>query len=206
MKRLIFILVLGVIFMTGCAGRDGTVNEVKEPEKNPQVTVEMENGGTFTIELYPAKAPNTVYSFLSLADSGFYEGLIFHRVIAGTIIQGGDPEGTGRGGPGYTIKGEMPSNGYKSNDLKHVRGAVSMARRDGDYNSAGSQFFVMGKDYSGWDGDYTVFGMVIDGMDVVDGIMNTRTDGGDRPRREQKISKMTVETFGEIYPEPEVLR
>lgn len=199
-KAIIFILVLGVVLMTGCS------NGVKVPEKNPQVTVEMEDGGIFVIELNPAKAPNTVNNFLSLAGSGFYNGVIFHRVIKDLIIQGGDPDGTGYGGPGYTIKGEMPNNGYENNDLKHVRGAISMARSPNSYDSAGSQFFILGSDYSSWDGDYTVFGMVIEGMDVVDTIMNTRTRDDDSPRKEQKIKSMTVETFGEKYPEPKVIK
>lgn len=211
MKRLAFLFILGVILMTGCAkpandaGSDAETT-ANTNANNPQVTVEMEGGGTFIIELYPDKAPNTVNNFLSLAGSGYYDGVIFHRVIAGLIIQGGDPEGTGMGGPGYNIKGEMSNNGYKANDLKHVRGVISMARRGGDYDSAGSQFFIMGTEYQSWDGEYTAFGMVIDGMDTVDGVMSTRVDGNDRPRREQKISKMTVETFGETYPEPDVIR
>ena len=194
--------------MTGCAGNTNNANSADSaaaPEKNPQVTVEMEGGGKFVIELYPDKAPNTVYNFLSLAGSGFYDGVIFHRVIKGLIIQGGDPEGTGYGGPGYSIKGEVSGNGYENNDLKHVRGVISMARSN-SYDSAGSQFFIMGSEYPRWDGEYAAFGMVIDGMDTVDKIMDTRTDSNDRPRKEQKIKSMTVETFGETYPEPKVIK
>ena len=168
---------------------------------NPIVTFEMENGGIIKAELYPEIAPNTVNNFISLINNGFYDGLIFHRVIKGFMIQGGDPEGTGMGGPGYGIKGEFASNGFK-NDLAHEEGVLSMARSMMP-NSAGSQFFIMHKDSPHLDGDYAAFGKVSDGMDVVDKIAESKTDRSDRPVDEVKIKKVTVDTFGEDYPEPE---
>ena len=168
---------------------------------NPIVTFTMENGKTFKAELYPDKAPETVNNFLSLIKKGFYDGLIFHRVIAGFMIQGGDPKGTGTGGPGYHIKGEFAHNGFKQNDLSHKRGVLSMARAM-DPNSAGSQFFVMHEDGTFLDGDYAAFGFVFEGMETVDEIATTKTDWGDRPYEEQKLKSITAETFGVEYPEP----
>ncbi|MBE5744604.1 MAG: peptidylprolyl isomerase [Clostridiales bacterium] len=168
---------------------------------NPIVTFEMENGKTFKAELYPEKAPNTVNNFISLVKKGYYDGLIFHRVIAGFMIQGGDPNGTGTGGPGYRIKGEFAINGFKQNDISHVRGVLSMARAQHP-DSAGSQFFVMHDEADYLDGQYAAFGKVIEGMDTVDSIAETKTDWSDRPYEEQKMKKVTVETFGEEYPEP----
>ena len=168
---------------------------------NPIVTFEMENGKTFKAELYPDKAPNTVNNFLSLIKKGFYDGLIFHRVIAGFMIQGGDPNGTGTGGPGYHIKGEFAHNGFRQNDLSHERGVLSMARAMAP-DSAGSQFFVMHAEADYLDGEYAAFGKVTEGMDVVDEIAGTKTDYNDRPYREQKMKRVTAETFGEEYPEP----
>lgn len=168
---------------------------------NPIVTFEMENGDIIKAELYPEIAPNTVNNFISLINKGYYDGLIFHRVIKGFMIQGGDPEGTGMGGPGYGIKGEFASNGFK-NDLAHEAGVLSMARSMMP-NSAGSQFFIMHKDSPHLDGDYAAFGKVTEGMDVVDKIAESKTDRSDRPIEEQKIKKVTVDTFGEEYPEPE---
>ena len=168
---------------------------------NPIVTFEMENGDIIKAELYPEIAPNTVNNFISLINNGFYDGLIFHRVIKGFMIQGGDPEGTGMGGPGYGIKGEFASNGFK-NVLAHEAGVLSMARSMMP-NSAGSQFFIMHKDSPHLDGDYAAFGKVTDGMDVVDKIAESKTDRSDRPVDEVKIKKVTVDTFGEDYPEPE---
>ena len=165
--------------------------------KNPIVRFEMENGSVFTAELYPAVAPNTVANFVELVSSGYYDGLIFHRVIKGFMIQGGDPTGTGSGGPGWCIKGEFSANGVK-NDLKHTRGVLSMARTMFP-DSAGSQFFVMHQDAPHLDRQYAAFGKVIEGMDTVDAIANTRTDYSDRPLAEQKMKKVTVETFGETY-------
>ena len=163
---------------------------------NPIVTIEMENGGVIEAELYPEIAPNTVANFVTLVASGFYDGLIFHRVIPGFMIQGGDPQGTGMGGPGYSIKGEFARNGFKQNTLKHTRGVLSMARSMMP-NSAGSQFFIMHANAPHLDGDYAAFGKVTEGMDVVDAIAAARTDFQDRPVEEQKIKKATVDTFGE---------
>ena len=169
--------------------------------KNPQVTIEMENGDTMVAELYPEIAPNTVNNFISLVQKGFYDGLIFHRVISGFMIQGGCPDGTGMGGPGYSIKGEFLQNGFP-NGLKHTEGVLSMARAMHP-DSAGSQFFIMHKDAPHLDGAYAAFGKIVEGMDVVDKIAGVRTDYNDRPMKEQKIRRMTVDTFGETYPEPE---
>ena len=168
---------------------------------NPIVTFKIKNIGTIKAELYPEVAPNTVNNFISLVKKGFYDGLIFHRVIKGFMTQGGDPEGMGYGGPGYGIKGEFAQNGFK-NDLKHTAGVLSMAR-SGDPNSAGSQFFIMHVDYPYLDGQYAAFGKVTEGMDVVDKIANTRTDRDDRPYEDQVMETVTVETFGVDYPEPE---
>ncbi|MCD8340699.1 MAG: peptidylprolyl isomerase [Clostridiales bacterium] len=169
--------------------------------QNPIVTIKMENGGVIKAELYPEVAPNTVNNFISLVKQGFYNGIIFHRVIAGFMLQGGDPKGTGVGGPGYCIKGEFTSNGFR-NDLKHSRGVLSMARTAVP-DSAGSQFFIMHADAPHLDGEYAAFGKVIEGMDVVDQIASVRTDWSDRPRQVQKMAEVTVDTFGVDYPEPE---
>lgn len=170
---------------------------------NPIVTIEMENGDIMKAELYPEIAPNTVNNFISLINHNFYDGVIFHRVINGFMLQGGDPDGTGMGGPGYSIKGEFSSNGFK-NDLKHEPGVLSMARTMIP-DSAGSQFFIMHKTSPHLDGDYAAFGKVIEGMDVVNKIAETATDWSDRPVEEQKMKKVTVETFGVTYPEPETI-
>lgn len=168
--------------------------------QNPIVTIEMEDGGKITAELYPEVAPNTVHNFISLVNAGFYNGLIFHRVIPGFMIQGGCPDGTGTGGPGYSIKGEFTGNGFQ-NGLKHTRGVLSMARAMMP-NSAGSQFFVMVEDAPHLDGQYAAFGKVIEGMDVADAIVNTSTDRMDRPRLDQRMKTVTVDTFGVDYPAP----
>ena len=168
---------------------------------NPIVTITMENGDVMKAELYPEIAPNTVNNFISLVNKGFYNGLIFHRVIRGFMIQGGCPDGNGMGGPGYGIKGEFSQNGIK-NDLKHTPGVLSMARSMMP-NSAGSQFFIMHKNSPHLDGAYAAFGKVTDGLDVVDKIACVQTDYNDRPMTPQKISSITVETFGVDYPEPE---
>ena len=170
---------------------------------NPVVTIEMENGKIIKAELYPDIAPISVNNFISLASSGFYDGLTFHRVISGFMIQGGCPKGNGTGGPGYCIKGEFSSNGV-SNDLKHTRGVLSMARTSAP-DSAGSQFFIMHEDAPHLDGEYAAFGKVIEGMDVVDEIASVRVDYNDKPRQPQVMKKVTVDTFGETYPEPEKL-
>ncbi len=168
---------------------------------NPIVTIEMENGGVMKAELYPEIAPNTVRNFVSLFKKGFYDGVIFHRVISGFMIQGGDPQGKGVGGPGYSIRGEFTANGFK-NELRHSRGVLSMARTAAP-NSAGSQFFIMHEDAPHLDGQYAAFGKIVEGLDVVDAIANTRVDYNDRPRVPQVMKKVTVETFGVDYPEPE---
>lgn len=167
---------------------------------NPIATIKMKSGGIIRIELYPEIAPNTVNNFISLANKGFYDGTIFHRVIADFMIQGGCPEGTGMGGPGYCIKGEFRFNGYK-NDLKHKRGVISMARAMSP-NSAGSQFFIMHKDAKHLDGQYAAFGKVIEGMDEVDRIATVATDFSDHPLDEEKMESVRVDTQGVEYPEP----
>ena len=168
--------------------------------QNPIVTIEMENGGIIKAELYPEVAPNTVNNFISLINKGFYNGVIFHRVIPGFMIQGGDPKGQGIGGPGYSIRGEFTANRFENN-LKHDRGVLSMARTMNP-NSAGSQFFIMVEKAPHLDGQYASFGKVIEGMDVADAIVNTRTDAMDKPLADQRMKTVTVETFGEVYPEP----
>ena len=171
--------------------------------QNPVVTITMKDGGVIKVELYPDKAPNTVNNFISLVNHNFYDGLIFHRVISGFMIQGGDPEGTGMGGPGYSIKGEFSQNRF-NNDVKHERGVISMARSMMP-DSAGSQFFIMHQDAPHLDGAYAAFGKVIEGMDVVDRIAGTATDYSDRPREDQVMETVTVETFGQEYDEPETV-
>ena len=168
---------------------------------NPIVTIEMENGGVIKVELYPEIAPNTVNNFVSLVNKGYYDGIIFHRVIRGFMIQGGCPNGTGMGGPGYSIAGEFAQNGFP-NPLRHEAGVISMARTM-DPNSAGSQFFIMHEFSPHLDGAYAAFGKVIEGMDVVNEIALTMTGRGDRPFEDQRMKKVTVDTFGETYPEPE---
>ena len=170
---------------------------------NPIVTITMEDGSVMKAELYPEVAPNTVNNFISLVNKGFYDGLIFHRVINGFMIQGGDPEGSGMGGPGYGIKGEFAQNGVK-NELKHTAGVLSMARSMMP-DSAGSQFFIMHKDAPHLDGAYAAFGKIVEGMEVVDKIARTATDYSDRPIEAQVMKTVEVETFGEDYPEPETL-
>ncbi len=172
-----------------------------EEKQNPVVTFTMEDGKVFKAELYPDIAPNTVNNFISLIKDGYYDGVIFHRVIKGFMIQGGDPDGTGMGGPGYSIKGEFESNGFK-NDLKHTVGVLSMART-AIPDSAGSQFFVMHKNSPHLDGDYAAFGKVTEGMENVNAIAETETDWNARPKNEQKMKTVTVETFGIDYPAPD---
>ena len=176
--------------------------------QNPIVTFEIERESAFgpetgiiKAELYPEVAPNSVNNFISLIQKGYYDGLIFHRVIAGFMIQGGCPEGSGMGGPGYSIKGEFTKNGFK-NDLKHDRGVLSMARTMAP-NSAGSQFFIMHDVAPHLDGQYAAFGKVIEGIDVVDSIAETKCDWNDKPRKAQRMAKVTVDTFGVAYPAPE---
>lgn len=169
--------------------------------KNPIITIEMENGGVMKAELYPEIAPNTVKNFIELAGSGFYDGLIFHRVIPGFMIQGGDPDGTGMGGPDYSIAGEFSANGFQ-NDLVHSKGVLSMARAQNP-NSAGSQFFIMADDAPHLDGQYAAFGKVIEGIEEVDRIVSVKRDRSDRPYDDQCMKTVTVETFGETYGAPE---
>ena len=169
--------------------------------QNPIVTFEMENGGKMVAELYPEVAPNTVNNFISLVKSGFYNGLIFHRVIPGFMIQGGCPQGTGTGGPGYSIKGEFSANGVP-NDLKHSRGVLSMARAMHP-DSAGSQFFIMVEPAPHLDGQYAAFGKVIEGLDVADAIVSADRNRMDKPYQDQRMKTVTVETHGVDYPAPE---
>lgn len=170
-------------------------------EENPIVTITMENDEAIVLELYPDVAPNTVANFVSLVEEGFYDGLIFHRVIPGFMIQGGDPEGSGLGGPGYAIAGEFSSNGFE-NELKHERGVLSMARTM-EPDSAGSQFFIMVEDTPDLDGEYAAFGRVIEGMETVDAIAAAKRDAQDKPLEDQRIKTVTVDTKGIDYPEPE---
>lgn len=171
--------------------------------KNPIVTITMENGGVMKAELYPEIAPNTVNNFIDLINRGFYDGIIFHRVIPGFMIQGGCPEGNGMGGPGYSIKGEFSRNGFK-NELKHKKGVLSMARTM-DPNSAGSQFFIMVADAPHLDDQYASFGKITEGMEVAEDIVNAKRDYNDRPYEDQVIKSMTVETFGVQYSQPEII-
>lgn len=183
-------------------GEQGQNKDEEEKEMtNPVVTIELESGKVIKAELYPEIAPNTVNNFISLINDGYYDGLIFHRVIKGFMIQGGCPDGTGMGGPGYQIAGEFNSNGFENN-LSHVPGVLSMARSMAP-DSAGSQFFIMHEQAPHLDGEYAAFGQVIEGMDVVNEIAESATGAGDKPLEEQKIQKVTVDTFGETYEEPE---
>ncbi|MCM3442329.1 peptidylprolyl isomerase [Metabacillus halosaccharovorans] len=203
----LLIFSLFLIFLAGCGANEeeGTSKKpLQNIEENPIATMTMENGDVIKVELYPNVAPNTVSNFITLANSGFYDGLIFHRVIPGFMIQGGDPEGTGMGGPDYSIEGEFSSNGFE-NEVKHERGVISMARAQ-DPNSAGSQFFIMVADSSNLDGDYAAFGKVTEGMEAVDKIVKVETDEQDKPLEEQKIKGITVETFGIEYAEPEKVK
>lgn len=178
-------------------------------DKNPVVTIEMDNGHTIKLELFPDIAPNTVNNFISLIKKGFYDGTIFHRVMPGFMIQGGDPNGNGTGGPGYSIKGEFTANGFQ-NDLKHKRGILSMARKSQPLDSAGSQFFIMVADAPSLDGQYAAFGNVVEGMDTVDEIVNQQIDpndpNGTMPLKPMAIKKMTVDTKGVEYKEPETIK
>lgn len=177
----------------------GNENAAKTGEK-PVVTITMENGDVIKLELYPDIAPNTVANFVSLIEQNYYDGIIFHRVIPGFMIQGGDPSGNGTGGPGYSIPGEFTGNGF-TNDLSHTKGVLSMARTQ-DPNSAGSQFFIMAEDYPSLDGQYAAFGKVIEGIEIVDSIVSVERDNMDKPLEDQKIKTMTVDTFGVEYGEP----
>lgn len=168
---------------------------------NPIVTINMKGGDVIKLELYPDIAPNTVNNFISLVKKGYYDGVIFHRVIESFMIQGGDPKGVGTGGPGYTIKGEFAKNGFTKNNLKHARGVISMARTMMP-NSAGSQFFIMHQNSPHLDGQYAAFGKVVEGIEVVDKIASVETDYSDKPIVPQVMEKVTVDTFGVEYPQP----
>ena len=171
--------------------------------KNPIVTIEMENGSVMKAELYPEVAPNTVNNFIDLVNRGFYDGIIFHRVIPGFMIQGGCPEGMGIGGPGYSIKGEFSRNGF-GNDLKHTKGVLSMARAMSP-DSAGSQFFIMVEDAPHLDAQYAAFGKLIEGQNVADAIVSAKRDRSDRPYEDQVMKKVTVDTFGKTYDQPKII-
>src|SRR5690625_2432795 len=196
---------IAILFLVayGCQSeKQGDSNQQTAAGEHPIVTMEMESGENIEIELYPEVAPNTVNNFIFLIEEGFYDGLIFHRVIPDFMIQGGDPDGNGTGGPGYSIKGEFDSNGF-DNDLKHTRGVISMARSQSP-DSAGSQFFIMVNDSPNLDGDYAGFGEVTDGMDTVDKIVETERDNNDKPLEDQTMKKVEVDTKNFDYDEPEV--
>ncbi len=204
MNKTLKLILTAVLVLGLCAAAVFVYVKVTEPDYSnvplPNVTITMETGEEIHLELYPAVAPHTVANFVSLAEDGFYDGLIFHRVIAGFMIQGGDPNGNGTGGPGYNIKGEFALNGVK-NDIKHERGVLSMARRGDGYNTAGSQFFIMHNDHTDLDGAYAAFGRVTDeeSMAVVDKIATTKTDANDKPLSEWRIKTITVDTHGVTY-------
>ncbi|MGE7908672.1 peptidylprolyl isomerase [Lysinibacillus xylanilyticus] len=213
---IVFALLMVAFVLTGCAkdSEQSEGNKAKKTEENvdysskvkenPTVTITMSNDEKIVIELEPSTAPNTVANFISLVKKGFYDGLIFHRVIPDFMIQGGDPSGNGTGGPDYSIEGEFSSNGFKNN-LKHERGVISMARSQ-DPNSAGSQFFIMVNEASHLDGDYAAFGKVIKGMETVDAIVAAERDGADKPLKDQQMKKVEVDTKGFDYPAPKVIK
>lgn len=203
LRKLSFVFIFTIMLFTisGCSKKAVSQNV---ETKNPIVTIEMEDTSKIKIELYPKVAPNTVNNFISLINSGYYDGLIFHRIIPGFMIQGGDPEGSGAGGPGYAIKGEFSENNFK-NELKHTRGIISMARTNAP-NTAGSQFFIMVADYPSLDGKYAAFGKVTEGIEVADKIVKTLRDSNDKPKVTQKMKKVTVETYGVKYDEPKKIK
>ena len=202
-------IILAIIAAIGCTKNESST-EVKESKDDvsvengdlPIATIVVKGYGTIKAELYPSKASNTVNNFISLANSGFYNGLTFHRIIDGFMIQGGDPEGNGTGGPGYSIAGEFSSNGYEENDLKHIDGVLSMARARSN-DSAGSQFFIMVGEFNNLDGQYAAFGKVISGLDIVKNISKVATDNNDKPKEAVVIESITVDTKGVNYPEVE---
>ena len=212
MKKPIVLLLAALMLLSlACAkGKTNTDTNTTETQEDttvdkthPIATITMKDGGAIVMELFPEVAPESVKNFISLANSGFYDGLIFHRVILGFMIQGGDPLGKGTGGPGYAIKGEFAANGVQ-NDISHVRGVLSMARSSA-YDSAGSQFFIVQTDSTYLDGNYAAFGRVTSGMDVVDAIARTTTDSKDKPYKDQVMETVRVETWGVDYGEPEKL-
>lgn len=196
MPVIVLSLAMLIVMLTACGGESEN-----QSNGNPIVTLKIKGKGDIKIELYPDKAPNTVNNFISLVQDGFYDELIFHRVIPGFMIQGGDPEGAGTGGPGYSIEGEFSDNGFEGNDIKHTRGVLSMARSMHP-DSAGSQFFIMHEDAPHLDGGYAAFGKVVDGMNIVDEIVKVDRDRNDRPIKTQVIKKATVKLFGKEYGEP----
>lgn len=220
MKRIfstILILVTVSVALCSCVSSENNDNNTSGEysdkltnASNPVATIEMKDGGIMRVELFYDKAPNTVKNFIALANSGFYDGLTFHRVIENFMIQGGDPNGNGTGGPGYTIFGEFPNNDF-DNDIKHVRGVVSMARKGNPYdpepyyNTAGSQFFIMVDDVASLDGDYAAFGFCFEGMDVADAIVSVATDGNDKPVKDVVIKSIRVDTGDIKYEEPETI-
>ncbi len=226
MKRIIsvvLILLIACAALCGCVPAENNVNNENNENNtnvdysdkltkasNPVATIEMNDGGIMRVELFYDKAPNTVKNFISLANSGFYDGLTFHRVIENFMIQGGDPNGNGTGGPGYNIFGEFPNNGF-DNDIKHVRGVISMARKGNPYdpepyyNTAGSQFFIMVDDVASLDGDYAAFGFCFEGMDVADAIVSVDTDSNDKPIKDVVIKSIRVNTGDVKYDEPETI-
>lgn len=202
---LLFMMMALIAMLAACSSdkkesKEPETNYTSEVKENPIVTITMEDNQKIQMELYPKKAPNTVANFISLIKKGTYDGTIFHRVIPDFMIQGGDPDGNGTGGPGYEIKGEFSKNGF-DNDLKHTRGVVSMARSQNN-DSAGSQFFIMVADTPSLDGDYAAFGKVTSGMDVVDQIVKVERDGSDKPNKDQKMKKVEVDTKDFDYPDP----
>lgn len=212
MKK-IFSLLLAFVLVFAFAGCANDTSDDKTENKddvsassNPVATIVVKDYGTIKAELYYDKAPNTVENFISLANKGFYNGLTFHRVISGFMIQGGCPEGTGTGGPGYAIKGEFAINNFETNDISHVRGVISMARNSISYDSAGSQFFIMHQDALYLDQQYAAFGMVLEGMDVVDEIAAVNTNSNDKPLEDVIIESVSVDTAGVTYDEPETMQ
>ncbi|MEX2104252.1 MAG: peptidylprolyl isomerase [Bacilli bacterium] len=204
----VLLLILAIVGCNGAEPKNSGAGESDKEEKinngNPIVTMEMENGKNMKIELYPEIAPNTVSNFISLIEKGYYDGLIFHRIIPEFMIQGGDPQGTGRGNPGYSIKGEFLGNGFENN-LSHERGVISMARSGEDPDSAGSQFFIVVADSTFLDGQYASFGKVIEGMETADEIVIVERNKNEKPLEDQKIKKVTVEAFGKEYGKPETI-
>lgn len=214
----VFSLIFCIFAFAGCSKKDdddkksGENNSqssennsyVPSDAKNPTAEIKIKDYGTIVVELYADKAPNTVNNFISLASKGFYNGLIFHRVIENFMIQGGDPTGTGFSGPGYAIKGEFSANGFSKNDIKHTRGVISMARSTSP-DSAGSQFFICQKAASNLDGQYAAFGMVLSGIEIVDKIVAVETDANDKPLKDVVIESITVDTHGEIFNAPETI-
>ena len=200
-KKLFLMMVLCMsIMLAGCAQPKTNRTDAIALKNNPIVTMNIKDYGTVTLELYPEKAPNTVNNFVTLANSGFYDGLTFHRIIEGFMIQGGDPEGTGAGGPGYSIPGEFGANGYKNNNLAHTKGVISMARSQSP-DSAGSQFFIMSADSPHLDNKYAAFGQVTSGIEIIEAIEKVPTDPTDKPIDPVVIESVTVDTQGETVPE-----